>query len=307
MFDPIYKSFETLPDCSERIPQPENPSKKTLALIPVFRDPYVRDKNVPAFIKAAAYARMSCLKNTDASEIGVEVKLYVQNTVQFKYADIFEANQIDIEKDVLIYSEKAPGLGNEIWGRLGKKTRSYYHFVLSEYDRIVCFDADMWFIDDKMLFRRLQALPTDMIAYIDIYAQKTADMKHRLKHSTYQNGLSVDEIFEIAKLTDLPETLDTPLGYFWTHPGKTLFTDMEHFDFISWIADNSGYIGEDEAIMALASYKFGYPLYALKAVADIDSIRVRDILSGKITDAKIAHGKAPYKKDTEFNTFLSNL
>ena len=58
MYDPIYESYETLPDYPEAIPQPESDST-LLALIPVFRDPYVRVENMPVFIKSAAYSRAS--------------------------------------------------------------------------------------------------------------------------------------------------------------------------------------------------------------------------------------------------------
>ena len=248
-----------------------------------------------------------CLKNTDAYDMGVEVKLYVQHSVQYRCADVFKANHIDMEKDVIIFHEIAPGLGREIWSKFGKKNRSYYHFMFSEYQRIVCFDADMWFIDHPAFFRSLSELPTDMIAYADLYEQRTASLKNRIEQFTQLNGLNIDEIFEIAGITDLPGTLQTPLGYLWTHPGEALLDDMAHFDFVRWIGDYSAYIGHDEECMALASHKFSYPFHSLKAVAGIDCVRVRDVMSETIKGAKIAHGKAPHKEDTDFNAFLSNL
>ena len=144
MFDPIYSSYETLKDYPKVLPQPEQPSTDLLALIPVFQDPYIRLENMPVFIRSAAYSRASCLKYTDAREMGVEVKLYVQQGVELRFHELFEANHIDLERDVIFFHADPPGLGDNVWSRLGKKTRSYYHFSLAKYQRIVCFDVDIW-------------------------------------------------------------------------------------------------------------------------------------------------------------------
>ena len=307
MFSPLYTSFETLPDFPEYITQPENPSKKILALIPVFRDPYIDVKNVPAFIKSAAYSRASCLKYTDAREMDIEVKLYVQKGIELNFSEVFKANHIDLEKDVLFFNERPPGLGNNVWSRLGKKTRSYYHFSLAEYQRIVCFDVDIWFINPISMFQKIAALPLNMIAYAEVNLDEVDRMKRRIEQHTFLNGLALDTLLERADITDLPETLAKPLGYFWTHPAASLLTEMEFFDFVCWISDHSPYIGNDENIMALASHKFGYTLHSLKTIEGFTFERVRDVISQKTPNAHLAHGKAPYKQDDAFNAFLKAL
>ena len=259
------------------------------------------------FIRSAAYSRASCLKYTDAREMGVEVKLYVQNGVDWRFHEVFEANHIDLEKDVLVFHEDPPGLGNNVWSRLGKKTRSYYHFSLAKYQRIVCFDVDIWFLNPINLFAQLASLPPDMIAYPETNPRDVSLIMNRIGLYTSQNGLALDTIFERAGIRDLPETLQKPVGYFWTHPAAPLLMDMAHYDFISWISDHSPYIGDDENIMALASHKFGYPLHSLKTQTGIRFTGVRDVITGKNDNAHIAHGKAPYNQDAEFNAFLSGL
>lgn len=304
MFDPIYKSFETLLDYPKKIDQPSNPTKKILALIPVFRDPYVHKKNLPAFIKSAAYSRASCLKNTDAISMGVEVKLYVQETTFSEFIESFELNHIDFEKDIRTFPVRLLGYGEGKWGHLSKKLRSYYHFSLQEYDRIVCWDSDIWFINHQTLFQQLMKLPIDSIAYPRTYERKLSSIMNRMRGHTSANGIAIEELSKMAGLNNMPRTIVKPVGYFWTHPARSLFTDMTNFDFIRWIADYTPYLSSDEEGIAFASHKFGYPIQTLEK--NITFKKIRDVISEE-SNAHIAHGRMYGEQIPIFNSFLQSL
>ena len=60
--------FVELPDLNAPVPQVRSPSRKTIGLIPVFRDLYFVAHDFTAYLKAAIYSHQTFFLHTDVQE-----------------------------------------------------------------------------------------------------------------------------------------------------------------------------------------------------------------------------------------------
>ena len=101
---PAFQFFYQLPTLRTPKPQVENPSQTAMYIIPIFTDAYFSAHSLVAYLKAAIYARQTCLLHTDAYQTESAVKLYIKDILEPDAVPILETNGLNPETDVLWFS-----------------------------------------------------------------------------------------------------------------------------------------------------------------------------------------------------------
>lgn len=272
---PAFQFWANLPDLSVTAPQVETPSETAIGIIPVFTDAYFSEHSFVAYLKAAIYSRQTFLLHADAYKTQTAVKLYIEETLKASTLPILEGNGLIPETDVLYFqAPPLPDTQGGIYGRLGKKLSFMYDPRLATYQRVVYWDADMFFREDvgdhKQLFTRLIAAAPQLYAIRITHFERPSQWKRwiipKMVHKTYRGGIELQEIFDRAGLGRVLQTIkgpiSKPLGGLGSYPAATFHT--EHKDFVRWLHDHGPYIGDDEIALMLAAAFFGHPIGSIQ-------------------------------------------
>ena len=140
--------FYTLPNIKEhQVPEkPEKPSKKGIVLFSLFQG-FPSTKDLIYDTLSGCWARRSWMKHTDANELGVDVKFYVEEKIQDLVMPVFEQNFVEKEDIVWFSESKIEGefyLDGQPITFASKKMESYTDERFEDYDWIFDFDCDVF-------------------------------------------------------------------------------------------------------------------------------------------------------------------
>lgn len=262
---PSYRAFARLPRLTSPAPKPEKENRKQVAIIPIFFDLKASLEDLPALVQSAIYSRAACLKNTDAVAAGIPVKLYIEEMIVNRFAVQLMRNGVDPDEDVLTFDSTI----HSQWSLLGKKTYCYYDPQLADYETVIGWDADTFFIEHPQntnLFERLNRLPKDIF-----YSKTTTefpDWKASWDRHIKDTGKSADEMLKaIDVCEDGLSEHPRPIGNMWMIHPAALHT--QYPDMLAWIKAHGHGIGCDEVTLYLATHKFKHPVRSLQSTFNI--------------------------------------
>lgn len=305
------KVFQDLPDIESPVPNVANPTETMIGLIPLFDDPYFN--NFPAYLKAALYSRQTWLLYTDAHDQNVAIKLYIEDTLKDVATPILEANGLT-ETDALWFN--APPLPDTllgVWGRLGKKLNIFWDPQLSEYEKIVYWDADMFKHNDpksRDIFARTAGHP--YLSFLLTFTKPRRDWRPRMIHRSARNvlrgGIPIQEVFDRAGLgrvlQEIKGHLTRPAGGLGIYPAKLFHA--EHTDFITWLQAHGPYIGDDEFSVALGAVKFKIYLSSIRASLGLTHASINAYFDGD-TEHAFVHGRPIPSNEADCRQLLTTL
>jgi len=312
LIDPIYKVFWNLPTLEEPPPTPDNPSSNVIALSILFTDAYKRVANLEAWVRGVIYSRWSALKYTDAVSENVAVKLYIEDILRPSLESTLISNFVDPDKDVLWFS--APPLERSddgFWGHLGKQMCPYWDTQLADYDRILVWDADTFFLPrPHTMFTKLKSLESAMIGYIFAITMPWKDFyytfKHKLRKDTRKSGIEIEELLAMSDIVfdEFPETIQKPFGSMWSYPPKHYHT--HHQDFVQWMQTYAPYYGNDELAAVCWSHKFGINIKSLDILLDLRMYDTPSFLTSPDTHTQknVLHGLPSVSREEVFRETL---
>ena len=267
MLDALYQPLMELP--IEQLPPGRSttvsPAERVLALIPLFADVHYRETAIDAFVRAAIYSRWSCLEYTDAAAQGVSVKFYVEETLCERLTDVFRANHIDLEEDVVWF--RAPFITDRLgggWARLSKKMCSYSDTRLAGFDWIVVWDADIFFRPGHHpLFETLQREPARELHYVRLDRFEW-DWKRKFVWATKTGGIPINTLLERIGIANdaLTGEVAKPLAIMWCYPAKR-FHAM-HPECVDWMRQHAPYFGNDEVCAMLFAHVFNFDIVSMR-------------------------------------------
>lgn len=314
MVESAFRVFYELPDLVSPAPQVESPTSDCIGLIPLFADPYFGSNSFPAYLKAAICSRQNFLLHTDAYETQTAIKLYIEKALEPTATLILHQNGLDPKTDVLWFdAPPLPDTLQGVWSKWGKKTKLFWDEQLSDYERVVFWDADT--------FKRPEPEFRDIFArsfQVDIFYVRTSVLQRRIwrphmirrsvKNIRY-SGLTIQEIFTRAglgrTLQEISGDIVKPLGAFGIYPAKLFH--LEHKPFVEWIATHGPYIGDDEFCLALGAAKFNIPLGSLFSAWGLTILNVGEYLLSATAPALLHGCTPPSKKQAHTQLLLSIL
>ena len=315
MVDSAFRVFYELPDLVSPVPQVESPTLDCVGLIPLFADPYFGTHNFPAYLKAAIYSRQNFLLHTDARETQTALKLYIEKALEAEVLPVLFQNGLDPETDVLWFD--APPLSDTIlgtWSKYAKKTNLFFDPQLSDYARVIFWDADLFHVNAPQ-FRNIFAHATEETDFLFLRTStlRRRDWRPDMIRNTVKNvrysGLTIQEIFTCAglgrTLQAIPGDIVKPLSAFCIYPAKRFHS--EHRPFVEWIAAHGPYIGNDEFTLAFGAAKFNVSLRSLFSAWGLTVSYIGEYLTGD-TETAFVHGRTiPSQEDAHTQLLLSIL
>ena len=165
-----------LPHFNGELPVVEQKSDM-LGLFPLFGH-YDSPQLLEGYVKAACWARHTWYKNTDAVDVGVPLKFYVQEEMLDMFEPILIENCVDIEKDVLTF--KGEGLESKLMAIYGD----------SQFDEVgwlFQIDCDLFVMDGPIgFFNRFVGHDTPSVGVLKLVDVDYALFGHGL---VVRNGL----------------------------------------------------------------------------------------------------------------------
>ena len=313
MVNSAFQVFYELPDLVSPLPQVETPTPDCIGLIPLFADPYFGTHNFPAYLKAAIYSRQNFLLHTDAGETQTAIKLYIEKSLESTAVPILRQNGLDFKTDVLWFdAPPLPDTLQGVWSKWGKKTRLFWDEQLSDYERVVFWDADT-FKRPEPKFRDIFARSFEVdISYVRTSVQQRRIWRpHIIRRSVINvryGGLSIQDIFTRAGLGRTLQAISgdiiKPLGAFGIYPAKRFHS--EHRPFVEWIAAHGPYIGDDEFSLALGAAKFNITLGSLLSAWGLTISNIGEYLTGK-TETVFVHGRTPPSQENAHTQLILSI
>lgn len=305
--DECYRTFWNLPDLEA--PPPKAEYAAHLCLIPLFTDAYRRVENLAAFIRAAIYARASCLLNTDAVAQNVSVKLYIEDVLREAFDQTLRTNFVDPEEDVIWFH--APPLEKTrdgIYGHLGKQMFAFWDERFAQFKRVTVWDADMFWLAacrEHGVFERFAALPSDEIGYAFAYPVQWKYLKihwdFHLIADTKHGGISRKELLKMADVPRFKGDVFFPMGCFWSYPARHFH--QHHPDFVNWMQTYAPYFGNDQIMATCWNAKFGIPLFPLDRHLNVRLVTMERLIKNP-AQAHLYHGLIDTADETVFRKQL---
>lgn len=143
-----------LPDMEYAPPRVESPSKRAIVLIPLFESKPWHDGIVHHNGIGAIWARQSWLRFTDALDLGIEIKFYVEQKMLSEAAQIFRDNYVD-DRDILIFDgtpfDERAWLCDNLGSFTGeaKKCSMFTNPDLADYEWVFMVDSDVFVVSSK--------------------------------------------------------------------------------------------------------------------------------------------------------------
>lgn len=310
--DPVYEIFWNLPDLEAPFPVVSNPRSEYVGLIVLFSDAYRRVKNLEAWVRGAIYSRLSALKYTDAVSARIDVKLYIEDILRPHLESVLRKNFIDVDRDVIWFSAPSlPRSKDGVWGYLGKQMCPYWDEQLMDYDRIIVWDADTFFLPrSNFMFTHLQSLADSATGYIFVipleWSEFRYDFRHKLSKATKLSGMPIDDLlmFSDVSLDTFPSQVSKPFGSMWSYAPRHYH--RHHSDFIDWMRSYAPYFGNDELCAVCWSHKFGIELVSLDLLLDLKMYDTPSFLNSPELHTKInvLHGLPSASQEAEFHKML---
>lgn len=272
-----YTYFLELPNLGGPSPQVINSKNTCLGIVPIFTD-FFYDTNedkakekLHAYAKAAIYSRETFLQNTDAVEVGVEIKLYIEDVCKDIISNILEENYIT-EKDIIWFN--APPIDTEkgLWGRLGKQMCHYWDKRFSEYEWLVVWDSDFFIGGAKSygFFKRLVELEKKVHYFSEGNFARDgwhpcAYLKENLR-SRIAPGLTVEEVFNLIGASDIVEekvgSLRSVAGFLSAFPAKYYYKNR--CEMLEWYEFAGPLIGSDQRTYTVWNHLSGEQFLGLQ-------------------------------------------
>lgn len=322
--DKGYKFFAALPDLKQFVKQVETPRTDMIGIIPLFKDPYFNEHNFPAFLKAAIYARQSWLLHTDAIETDTAIKLYIDDTCKDVAIPMCMQNGLDIDTDIIWFN--APPLPDThlgVWARLGKKMNLYWDPQLSDYDKIVYWDADMFKLktppEKSDIFTQV-ASTERVLSFIRVPLLQRRVWLRQIIQSSVKNvrfgGIPIQDIFVNAELgrtcQEISGPIARPIGGFGIYPARRFHSELRPF--VEWQQTHAPYIGDDEICLALGAAKFNIYLRALTNNYETEDEHwhvthtdINNLSGAESDDSAFVHGKPASDDKSEIDHYTDIL
>ena len=299
IISPSLQPLYDLPDLDEPPPRVDE-SGSSIGLIPVFLDAYAESIEIYAYTKAAIYSRWSCLTSSDAVKQNIPIKLYIEQGLRNSVSTMLESNFIDPEKDVLWFvAPPREATTGGVWGNLGKQMLAYWDSRFSDYDWVIVWDSDTFWIGNSNFFERLLAYPNQQVGYI--HKSISNLWRDKLAKCIRQGGMSVDELLEYSNIpTELQEceALEKTVGHLWVYPAKHFHEN--HPDFVKWMWDYAGYYGNDEILSFFWSRLFDLDIFSITDTFGIESQKYREYILNPKDSCFIMHGRPQLKNIQAF-------
>lgn len=301
--DPAYRVFATLPRLTEDVLEHSSVDVTRIALIPVFSEYMMNANNLFAFLQSAIYSRASCLKNTDAVEQGVKVKLYVEDSIGNRLIPQMMLNGIHPNKDVLYFDSTIFG---QSWNREGKKAFPYFDPQLASYEQVIFWDSNIFFPPlpkTKTLFRFFSNLPRVM-HYTNVI-DLPSNWRDRVQRGTRYLNLTVDEVLEELKI-EMPT-------YPFRYPSTTLSVlPIRHLhenqaDMLNWIRWSAPILGFHDFLIAYASFKARSRIVSLAKTHQYVMLPLLAHLHAPRTNTAYIQAVIPYGEDEKVSDYLKSL
>ena len=303
------KFFQDLPDL-KAVPSVEG-SKTCIGLIPLFDDLYFN--SFFAYLKAAIYSRQSWILHTDASEQNVAIKLYIEDTLKFKAIRILEANGLTEDDVIWFNAPPLPDTRQGVWGRLGKKLCLYWDEQLSDYEKIVYWDADMFKLPEpeyRDFFAR--AIDEPYWSFVETVTAYRRHWRPQMIRNSVKNvhlgQIPIQDIFTRAGLgrvlQEVKGALTRPIGSLCVYPAAVFRSEYQ--DCLDWIRQHGPYIGDDEFVIGLAANKFVFYLNALHGGWGLTHRNVVDYFQGD-TAHTCLHGKPITEHEERYTALLTTI
>lgn len=287
------------------LPCRQTPSKRFLVLIPVFKG----HGEAKSYASSALYTLYSFLTNTDALHEGVDVKLYVDESVKEQVFPVLEANGVDPEANTMLYKWGFNHIG------LSQKLYPFLDDRLLDAEVVFIFDADVYVMRSETgeplnLFEKI--LGVEEKSALSVVSNDLPAWKHTIielialiGRRTYPKNAEI----VISKLLQTPvrfrEILGKslkPITYFFSFLPKTL--RKKYAEFTPWFTEWGHIINTDEEVLRIASLlgKIDY---------DTNLTAKHQIQAGgasclsKVKNAFLLHGELTLEKD--INDFYRRL
>lgn len=295
--DPQRLAQARLPDMLH--PSPKTEAAKTDAVVLILLFDSWRSRHILSYFRLAMWARHSWLTHTDAMDYGVDVKLYIDSTLEEQLRPYCEKNFIDWDTDVQLFKAE-PTIQH------GKKMYPYVDPELKKYQQVIVVDADcavLKHVDAPKLpfFEKLSKANPRNIGYfhttrtpatpekIGAYLEKLR--KRSIPEMTLENICMQLDVYSLLTLftLDAIETMYNVYGWFFIYPAMHYHENKT--EFVDWMQRAYKLLGSDEAASGLWSHKFEPP-YSVTETLDIQKTnRIHfDENMNDIEQAYIHHG-----------------
>ena len=275
-------------------------TKEALVIYPIFSGNNGITSSIENhFVRSACWSRRTWFLFSDALELNIAVKFYVEESILGIIEETLEKCGVDIDKDVLLFNmEINPDPETE---SLGKKTSFFNDDQFSGYKWVLLMDCDMFLAcdnDSQMpIFRYLASRDYsnkeigvirgvfDREAIDPSHKQLTFKSRHRKLWKKYAHNLVDDDIY--LRVSSEKEFIPRFHGGLYLFPSmlfhKNYKTDCE------WLYEAGKLFGNDETAIELWAAK-GNEGFSL--VDEFDVLFFRD--------------QRPYKRDVPYFMHLSN-
>ena len=295
--------FWTLPDImSEALSVPaDKESTDLIVLIPLFK---TRFPDMPieeirrTHARAAMWARSSWMRNSDACQYNVSVKLYIEDVLIDELRPMLEHNFIDCDNDVIVFKQGEHGIPKleTDWFGLSKEMACFFDERLTKYKRIVRANADMWVMSPgshtkaeifKPLLKARCAEDTNKIMFSKVmrgtkgFKHDNARVLHR-EHDAWHSctGFSKPsyEYFEVLiEELGLADYLDMPASSVVRCCGAIEVYPIRHFhehhqEALDWFKRVAPLLGSIDTVMRIWVTLYGNPVTAWDDLVEVPQI-----------------------------------
>ena len=298
-----YHVFYDLPNLAQA-PPVVKPKNKVLALIPLFSDVYRHSLDMDGLIRSALYSRWSALMYTDAVAQGVEINLYMEDTLLPSYKAVLGDNFIKAS-DVVYFSGASPTVhGNGTWGHLGKQTCPYWDLRLSDYEWLVVWDADLFFLPGMPpIFENLLDVDRE-IGYIRKIALSAdaheSSIVRTLQNDIVKSSLTVNQLFRQIGFK-FPDIFERTVGHFWCYPINHFCKN--HPEFITWMSEFAPVFGNDEILAGVWSSLFSLPILTMSNELQFSTVASGYYFQNNLKNDAI-HGVISKREEAAFRDLL---
>lgn len=289
-----YKSpLYNLPDVTKPCPDYPGESKSGLCIFPIF-DHRINDSGIEHHIlKSACWARRSFILFTDAMDLDIGIKFYVELATKDRVIPLLLQNKINVERDVL-YFDGSFFNDNHI-RHLGKKLALFGDDQFKEYQWVWQLDTDLFVSSPERkkhnLFNELLQSPLNIGANAVWPFKVHETVRDFHWHWAFPKEMSEDEKIEewlriahtiappgaVSKYTRTHSPAHTVSGWLYSFPANHYLN--YHQDASDWLTNAGRVLQDDEAVFSLWE-AFGNPITDLSLIITLKTVSETPQYSG---------------------------
>lgn len=267
------------------------------------------EHRIDAFAKSALWSWYTWREYSDAKNYGVQVSIYLEESLVPRLASLFTQNGLMWDTDVITFSVNADE-PPESWSRLGKQMYPYWDSRFADCKWLIVSDSDFFIPQTGFkFFNRMDTLPDkykQQIGFCRIRRGKESEMFHRSGSNFIGGvqgktplGMSVDEALiellgrDVSEIITKETVLQHPYCCLWTYPARWFYSDYDRGnDFRNFCYRAARLIGSDQLSAVLWDQLFPNMMFSIEELFDIHVYGVWDLRLSKNEKFKMLHGRA---------------